>query len=139
MRYNRGTRQIEAGRGVVPAPHAPMQELLPPNTIATMLRQSPLYRKRRPLSRGGFWGFVSVSCGVGFYDPAPLSFVLAGVPKTGGREVPPPGVQTVEENPSFREERYKRNEKTEKGTLPYLGSGYMLEPDCPSAGRTGEP
>ena len=86
MRYNKGTRQIEAGRKVV-THLTPLCRRTSSYTTA-LLRQPLLYSKRRPFTRGGFKGFVSDKCGVGYFILRRFCLSWRKTP-TEGRDFPP--------------------------------------------------
>ena len=96
MRYNGSVRQIEAGRKVVThLTSLCRRQDLPHNSFCYA---SPHYTENVAVYQGRFYEVCVVNRGVGFYNPAPLSFALAEMPG-GGREVPPPRAETAEESP----------------------------------------
>ena len=89
LRYNKDTRQNEAGYRVFAPPCNPMQETNPPNTTA-LLRQPSLYRKCRRLSRAVFRGLCLSVAVWGSYILRRFRLPWRKRP-TGAGMVPPPG------------------------------------------------
>lgn len=98
MRYNGSTRQIEAGRKVVTHPTSLCRRIgLPHNSFCYA---SPHYNENSAVYQGRFLGVCVVNRGVGFCNPAPLSFALAEMP-IGGPGNPPPRAETAGESPKI--------------------------------------
>lgn len=123
MRYNRDTRQIEAGREAVPAPHAPMQErTLLHNSIAApalIISKTPPFIKRRFLRVC----VCQLRCGVIISCAAFVCFGGSAQRGPGGSH--PQGTRR-RGTPKSEKREVKRNEKTEKGTFPIFGTGPVL-------------